>query len=365
MQDKAPQEALRPATERAPEIRVEVTRVERDADDAVLLVPPGKLDALEVVAGLGHAVLIKWALVVVIVQVGEVDAPAGYLDRLGGGRAHPYDPHRGRVLGPGRPGERRSQELREQERAQVVDAQLQLVALGRLGAFGWHHYAGVIKKDMQAVLLGEKLVGRGLDGAQVGQVQWQEDERPAGVGPGCLDFVYCALGFLPRTSCAVNLGILGVEDVSDLSAETCVGTGDDVDLILVSNALALVNFLRLGFGESITLPLRFPISFSVKVGLGGNACEMALKMIPIMFCRPSDDSVALWESLDLVLRYLESCGLGVFDCLSLMLRLTQGVLYNTGPQDDGDRGVSHRVSQGRCDIDVHLYFRASLVASRL
>lgn len=90
--------------------------------------------------------------------------------------------------------------------------------------------------------------------------------------------------------------------MGDLFAETCVGTGDDVDLILVSIAPAFVNFLRLGFGESITLPLRLPISFSVKVGLGGNACEMALKMMPIMFCRPGDDSVVLLESIDLVVQ---------------------------------------------------------------
>lgn len=131
---------------------------------------PGKLDALEVVPGLGHAVLVKGALVDVVVQVGQVDAPARHLDRLGGRRAHPDDAHRGRVLGPGGGGERRGQELREEEGAQVVDAQLQLVALRRLGAVGRHHDAGVVEEDVQLVLLGEELLGGGLDGAQVGQV---------------------------------------------------------------------------------------------------------------------------------------------------------------------------------------------------
>lgn len=135
---------------------------------------------------------------------------------------------------------------------------------------------------MQLVFLGEELLGGGPDGAQVSQVQGQEDELPAGVGPGRLDFIYRALGLLPRTSCAVDLGILGVEDLGDLFAETGVGTGDDVDLTPVSVALAPVNFFRLVLGNVITLPLRFPISFSVKVGLGGNACDMALKMIPMV-----------------------------------------------------------------------------------
>lgn len=144
---------------------------------------------------------------------------------------------------------------------------------------------------MQLVFLGEELVGGGLDGAQVSQVQGQEDELPAGVAPGCLDFIYCGLGLLPRTSCAVDLGILRVEDLSDLFAETCVGTSDDVNLASVSVALAHGNFFRLALGKMCTLPLRFPISFSVKVGFGGNACDMALKMIPIVLCRRNDVSV--------------------------------------------------------------------------
>lgn len=144
---------------------------------------------------------------------------------------------------------------------------------------------------MQLIFLGEKLLGGGLDGAQVGQVQRQEYELPMGGGPGYFDCVYCALGLILRASCAVDLGILGVEDLGDLFAEACVGAGDDVDLAPISLASAPVKFLRLACGKAITLPLRFPISFSLKVGLGGNACEMALKMIPIILCRRNDDLV--------------------------------------------------------------------------
>lgn len=84
-----------------------------------------------------------------------------------------------------------------------------------------------------------------------------------------------------------------------------------------------MNFFRLVLGNVITLPLRFPISFSVKVGLGGNACDMALKMIPIVLCRRNDDSVREYGFTQGISGSLHRIAFwDEVDCLSLVLRLT-------------------------------------------
>lgn len=137
------------------------------------------------------------------------------------------------LLGPGGGrDERRREQLGEEERAQRVGAEVQLVALRRelVRSGARLRDARVVEEDVERRLSGgEGLDGR-LDGAEVRQVEVEVRQAARGVRVGRLDVVKGALGSLLGAAADVDLGVLGVEDPSYLFAGARVAAGDEVDL---------------------------------------------------------------------------------------------------------------------------------------
>lgn len=132
------------------------------------------------IAGLAPPILDPGVLVPVIGHVLEINDTARR--QVNGTGGHPHDAHR--VLGRcgGALLQHGMQELRQEEVADVVGAELQLVALGGLGARGGHHDAGIEPEHVEARLEAQELLGGLGNGAQVGEVEGQEDEVALGLG---------------------------------------------------------------------------------------------------------------------------------------------------------------------------------------
>ena len=124
------------------------------------------------IAGLAAGVLAPDAFLFVIVHVGEVNGRIRCSVRSA--RRHPNDTYGVGWCYLGGCGKERRDELGEKEVTKVVDAKLQLVALDSLRALRWNHDAGVIPEDIEACLLGEKLLSRCLDRGQVVELEFQE-----------------------------------------------------------------------------------------------------------------------------------------------------------------------------------------------
>lgn len=62
---------------------------------------------------------------------------------------------------------------------------------------------------------GQESLHSGLDGPEVGQVEFQEGELAGAVGVGCADVGKGRLGFGGGAACYVNSGIMGVEDLAE------------------------------------------------------------------------------------------------------------------------------------------------------
>lgn len=98
-------------------------------------------------------------------------------------RRHPHDPDRIflRRLGPRGPNQQRRQEVRQQLGPEAVGGHAQLVALRALRIIGRQHHAGVVEEHVEPVLPRQEVLGRGPDGAQVGQV---DDDAGEAAGAG-------------------------------------------------------------------------------------------------------------------------------------------------------------------------------------
>lgn len=73
----------------------------------------------------------------------------------------------------GRLGENRMEQLGEEEGSHVVGAELHVIALLCLAALWGDHDASVVPQNVEAVILTEKIFGRGFDGCQVVKVEME------------------------------------------------------------------------------------------------------------------------------------------------------------------------------------------------
>ncbi len=192
------------------------------------------LDAVKIVAHLADAILCNRLLqlhIVLALLIEQLHLEAAAHDaQLGGNGRDPDDAHaalgfaRGSLLENGRA------KLRTGKVAQAVGAELHLVALRRLGPLRGHHDAGIVEEHVEAVVLGGKGLGGGLDGGQVAEVEVQKRDFALGVGGLVLDVgdgVVClGLGAAGQLDGAVG----SVEDAGELLADAGVGAGDNVDL---------------------------------------------------------------------------------------------------------------------------------------
>jgi hypothetical protein len=114
--------------------------------------------------------------------------------------------------------------------AEDVCAHLELVALLGLGARGGRHDAGIVPDDVEARLLGEESLGRGLDGGQVVEDELEELEGAGGLGVVLLDLSNGLCAALLAASGNVNSCIVAVKNVDKLLADATVSASDDEDL---------------------------------------------------------------------------------------------------------------------------------------
>lgn len=193
-----------------------MARVAGDADDAVPRVAPRELGAVQPRAGLADAVALQRHQRRPVREVVLRDAAAFLADGLGAHGRHPHDAHRpGWLRGCGRREDRR-EEAREEEHAQHVDAQVQLVALRRLGlalAVAEGLDRGVVEEDVQLGFFRCELLCGRLDLVEVGQVQAQEDQLARGVWPGPFEVGDGAVGLFLGAGCDVDLCVFGVQDL--------------------------------------------------------------------------------------------------------------------------------------------------------
>ena len=140
-------------------------RVERQAEDPFALAPAPQreLRGLEDVARFGDVVFDARVGVDVVVEVVHRHA-VRRAEELGALGRDPDDADAG--LGRGLRGLRQdgAEELREEEGAEAVGAELEFVVLGGEAALRGHGAAGVVEEDVEAGVLGEEAVGGGFDG---------------------------------------------------------------------------------------------------------------------------------------------------------------------------------------------------------
>lgn len=259
---------------RPPQLRVQIARVQGDAHHALVPKPLRHLHGVQIVAGLAERIARELGLVEASANVLHVDAAAGHHGCFGGGRSDPDDAHGAGLLGGGRLDKALREELGEEERAEVVDAQLQFVALFRDGPLGRVHDAGVVEEHVELGLAVEELARRGGNGGQVGEVEGQEDEVAGGGGEGGFNFRYGGEGLFLGARGHVYACIFGVEDSGEFFAHACVGARDDVYLVvfvrLGEEQFLSFRLLKGGIeGSGNTFSLRSGSSNSVKSGLGG------------------------------------------------------------------------------------------------
>lgn len=150
-----------------------MARVAGDADDAVPLVAPRELGAVQPRAGLADPVALQRHQRRPVRQVGLRDAAALLPDGLGAHGRHPHDADRAGWLRPRGRREDGGEEARQEEHAQHVDAQVQLVALGCLGlalAVAEGLDRGVVEEDVQLGFSGFELLCGRLDLVEVGEI---------------------------------------------------------------------------------------------------------------------------------------------------------------------------------------------------
>lgn len=193
-----------------------MTRVAGDADDAVAGVAPRELCAVQPRAGLADAVPLERHQRRPVGEVVLRDAAALLADGLGAHRRDPHDADRAGRLSHGGRGEGGRQEPRQEEGAQHVDAQVQLVALRRPGlalavAEGLHR--GVVEEDVQLGLLGFELLCSRPDLLEVGEVQVQEGQVVGGIWPGLFEVGDGAVGLFLGAGRDVDLCVLGEQDL--------------------------------------------------------------------------------------------------------------------------------------------------------
>lgn len=153
------------------EVGAEVARVAGDADDAVPLVAPRELGAVQPRARLADAVALQRHQRPPVREVVLRDAAALLADGLGAHGRHPHDADRARRLR--RRGRRQDggEQPREEEDAQDVDAQVYLVALGCFClalAVAEGLDRGVVEEDVQLGFFGFELLCGRLDLVEVG-----------------------------------------------------------------------------------------------------------------------------------------------------------------------------------------------------
>lgn len=209
------------------EVGGQIPGVQGHAHDAVGPMPAGVLDTMGPVPHLTSPVALVAGRQRVDPPRRDADVLLG--EHLGRGRRHPDDAHAARGLGPGRLDQRGREELGEQERAQAVDAHVELVALGRPGELLLgRHDARVVEEHVQLGFGREEAARRRFDGAQVGEVEREEDELPRGLRQELLDVLDGLVRLRLGARCYVDLGVLGVQHARELFAHACVGPRYDV-----------------------------------------------------------------------------------------------------------------------------------------
>jgi hypothetical protein len=230
MQDEPPDEPVYERARQVPvQVRVQIPGVQRHAHHAVGAVKLGVLDGVQVVPGLADGILLHGGLVVVIIQIVERHAPLWRVQVARRGR-DPHDTHSPFRFCLGRRRQERRQELREHEGADVVDAELELVPLRRLGALRRDHDAGIVDEEVEFGFFREEVLRGGLDRGEVGEVETEEFQRSGRLWKGGLDGLDCfpCLVFGPCGD--VDLGVFAVENLGEFFANAGVGSGYDVDL---------------------------------------------------------------------------------------------------------------------------------------
>lgn len=152
----------------APQVRVEGARVQGHGHDAVGPVAGRVLGAVQEVAELRAEVPVLGRQ-----RLGALDGPHEVpgAEGLAGRGRHPDDAHAVRGRRPRRRRDRRRQQPREGEGAYAVDADLDRVALRRLGAGRGERDAGVVEEEVELGLAAEELRHRRLYGGEVGEVE--------------------------------------------------------------------------------------------------------------------------------------------------------------------------------------------------
>lgn len=222
---------------------------------------------MENVSGFAGAVLHPCVLVLFVVEIAHVDASLGGIDlgAAGGDPDHAHAVRRGRARRLCQDG---MKEFGQEERRDVVGAELLLVALDGLAALRGDHDSRIVPENVQSVVLGKEGISCGFDGGQVIEVEMQIDELPLGIGSSRFDALDCGGRFGFGAGEHVDFGIFQVEDVCQLLPNAGRRACHNKDLVgLTQQQLSGRRW------QSRTFPVWSATFFSVSLGVGGKSWE--------------------------------------------------------------------------------------------
>ena len=183
------------------------------------------------VARLANTVLHPAIYLLLVVQVFQINSALG-TDRLRRRRTHPDDPDTTPWRALRSLDQQRREQLREQEGRDIVRSELQLVALFRLRAGRSVHYGCIILEDVKSRLLGQELLRRRLDGAEVFEVEVQIHQFALGGRDIGFDLRGDFLRFRLGARGKVDFCIGGVEDLGEFFPDAACGPSYYEDLLV-------------------------------------------------------------------------------------------------------------------------------------
>lgn len=198
------------------------------ADDTLASSSSRVLHGMQNISRLAPGILTPDTLFGMIAHVGKVNG------RIGGivcsTRGDPNDPNRILWCYSGCFNKKRMKKVSKKEMTEVVNSQLEFVALDRLGSLWGNHHSSIVPENIQSRFASKELLRRCFDGSQIIQLQGVKQQLARWLGVSSLDFLDYFCGFALAPCCQINLGVVLVQDCSELLSKTAWATSNYEDL---------------------------------------------------------------------------------------------------------------------------------------